>query len=123
MPESTAAAHRIDIEPSSRHVRVEVDGTTVADSTSAVILLETGKPPRYYLPRADVRFDLLEATDKVTHCPYKGDAEYWSVRVGDTLHENLAWSYPTPIPESEPIAGLICFYGERADHHVDGAPS
>ena len=123
MAETTASEHRIDIETGVRRVRVEFDGTTVADSTSALTLLETGKPPRYYLPRADVRLDLLVPTEKVTHCPYKGDAEYWSVRTGEALHENVAWSYPTPIPQSEAIAGLICFYSERVDEYVDGAPS
>ena len=70
---------RVDILPSSRHVRVEVDGVTVADSRHARILFETGLPARYYLPKTDVRLDLLEHTDTVTHCPYKGSAEYWSV--------------------------------------------
>lgn len=107
---------RVDILPSSRHVRVEVDGVTVADSRAARILFETGLPARYYLPKTDVRLDLLEHTDTVTHCPYKGSAEYWSVNG----HEDLAWSYRTPLPESERVAGLVAFYNEKLDIYVDG---
>ncbi|MFC5817642.1 MULTISPECIES: DUF427 domain-containing protein [Nonomuraea] len=107
---------RVDILPSSRHVRVEVAGVTVADSRHARILFETGLPPRYYLPKTDVRLDLLEHTGTVTHCPYKGTAEYWSVN-GE---KDLAWSYPTPLPESERVAGLIAFYDEKVDVYVDG---
>ncbi|WP_214412213.1 DUF427 domain-containing protein [Sphaerisporangium fuscum] len=106
---------RVDILASSRHVRVEVDGVTVADSRSPRILFETGLPPRYYLPKTDVRLDLLRRTDTVTHCPYKGSAEYWSV--GD--HEDIVWSYRTPLPESQKIAGLVSFYNEKVDIYVD----
>jgi uncharacterized protein (DUF427 family) len=111
---------RIDVLDSSRHVRVEVGGETVADSTHPRVLFETGLPPRFYLPKVDVRLDLLEPSDRVTHCPYKGQAGYWSVRVGEALHPNLAWSYPTPLPESQKIAGLVAFYHERVDLHLDG---
>ncbi|MGA4988568.1 DUF427 domain-containing protein [Nonomuraea bangladeshensis] len=107
---------RVDILPTSRHVRVEVDGVTVADSRGARVLFETGLPARYYLPKTDVRLDLLEHTDTVTHCPYKGTAEYWSVNG----QRDLAWSYRTPLPESERIAGLIAFYNEKLDIYVDG---
>jgi uncharacterized protein (DUF427 family) len=111
---------RIDILASSRHVRVEVDGVTIAESTGPRILFETGLPARYYLPKTHVRLDLLTHTDKATYCPYKGEAEYWSVRAGATVHENLVWSYPTPLPESDRIAGLMAFYNEKADLIVDG---
>jgi uncharacterized protein (DUF427 family) len=111
---------RVDILASSRHVRVEVDGTTVAESSSPRLLFETGLPPRFYLPKPHVRMDLLERSDTSTHCPYKGQAESWSVRVGDRLHEGLAWSYPTPLPESEKIAGLMAFYNEKVELFVDG---
>jgi uncharacterized protein (DUF427 family) len=110
---------RVDILPSSRRVRVEVDGVTVADSTSPKLLFETGLPVRYYLPKPHVHIDLLEPTDTVSHCPYKGQARYWSVRAGDTVHADLAWSYPTPLPESERVAGLVCFYNEKVDIYVD----
>ncbi len=111
---------RIDILPSSRHVRVEIDGVTVAESSSPTLLFETGLPTRYYLPKTHVRLDLLTHTDSETHCPYKGEAEYWSVGTGDTVHEDIAWSYPTPLPESLGIAGHIAFYDEKVDVYVDG---
>jgi uncharacterized protein (DUF427 family) len=111
---------RVDILPSSRHVRVELDGVSIAESTKPTLLFETGLPARYYLPRTHVRMDLLSATDTVSHCPYKGQAEWWSVRVGDAAHADLAWSYRTPLPESQKIAGLIAFYNERVDLDVDG---
>jgi uncharacterized protein (DUF427 family) len=111
---------RIDILPSSRQVRVEVDGVTIAESASPKILFETGLPVRYYLPKTHVRMDLLTPTDTVSNCPYKGQAEYWSVKVGEKVHEDLAWSYRTPLPESERIAGLICFYSDKVDLYVDG---
>lgn len=111
---------RLDILPSSRHVRVDVDGVTVAESTSPRLLFETGLPTRYYLPKTHVRLDLLTPSARVSHCPYKGQAEYWSVRVGDAVHEDLAWSYRAPVPESQRIAGLIAFYNEKVDVSVDG---
>jgi uncharacterized protein (DUF427 family) len=107
---------RVDILASSRHVRVEVDGVTVADSIRPRILFETSLPARYYLPKTDVRLDLLEPTDTVTGCPYKGWAEYWSV----AGHKDLAWSYRTPLPESQKVAGLISFYNEKVDIYLDG---
>ena len=112
---------RVDILASSRHVRVEIDGVTIAESTAPRILFETHLPPRYYLPKPHVRMDLLVATQTHSECPYKGRAEYWSVRAGDTLHEDFAWSYPAPLPESQKIAGLMAFYNERTDIYVDGA--
>ncbi len=111
---------RIDILASSRHVRVEVECVTVADSTSPRLLFETGLPPRYYLPKPHLRMDLLERSDTITRCPYKGQAETWSVRAGGRLHEDLAWSYPAPLAESQRVAGLVAFYNEKVDLFVDG---
>lgn len=111
---------RVDALSSSRHVRVLIDGQVVADTVRPTILYETGLPERYYLPKTDVKMDLLTPTDLSTACPYKGWAEYWNVTVGDTTHENLVWGYRTPLPESEPIAGLVCFYNEKVDIEVDG---
>jgi uncharacterized protein (DUF427 family) len=111
---------RVDTLSSSRHVRVLIDGVVVADSTRPVLLFETGLPTRYYLPQTDVRTELLTPTTKSTQCPYKGTARYWSVRVGDTEHPDAVWSYPTPLPESIKVAGLMCFYNERVDIEVDG---
>jgi uncharacterized protein (DUF427 family) len=111
---------RVDILPSSRHVRVEVDGVTVAESMSPRLLFETGLPARYYLPKTHVRMDLLRPTDSSSHCPYKGEAEWWSVRIDGQIHRDLAWSYRMPLPESEKIAGLISFYDEKVDVYIDG---
>jgi uncharacterized protein (DUF427 family) len=111
---------RIDALASSRHVEVIVDGVTVADSTHPTVLFETGLPPRYYLPKVDVRLDLLRESSATSACPYKGFARYWSVDTGKGVAEDLVWSYPTPLPESEKIAGLVCFYNEKVDLRVDG---
>jgi uncharacterized protein (DUF427 family) len=111
---------RVDILASSRHVRVELDGTVLAESRSPRILFETGLPPRYYLPLSDLSRDLLRPSSHRTRCPYKGTAGYWSVEVNGKLHENLVWIYRTPLPESQKIAGLACFYNERVDLIVDG---
>jgi uncharacterized protein (DUF427 family) len=111
---------RIDILHSSRHVRVEVGGVTVAESASPRLLFETGLPVRYYLPKPHIRMELLEPTATVSHCPYKGQAEWWSVRTPNGLHDDLAWSYPAPLPESQKIAGLIGFYNEKTNIYVDG---
>jgi uncharacterized protein (DUF427 family) len=114
---------RIDALVSSRHVRAVVAGEVVADCRRPVVLFETGLPPRFYLPRVDVRMDLLNPTDTHTDCPYKGTATYWSVVVGDLELPDVVWSYPTPLPESAKIAGLLAFWPERSPElelYVDG---
>jgi uncharacterized protein (DUF427 family) len=111
---------RVDILPSSRHVRVEIDGVVLADSTHAHVLHETGLVPRWYFPKEDVRMDLLVHTDTTSQCPYKGQAEYWSARIGDRVEDDIAWSYPAPLPESARIKGLISFYNNLVDLFVDG---
>jgi uncharacterized protein (DUF427 family) len=111
---------RVDILASTRHVRVELDGVTVADSRQPRILFETGLPPRYYLPLTDLRMDLLRPSDAASHCPYKGTASYWSVNTGQAEHRDIAWMYRFPLPESQKIAGLACFYNERVDIYLDG---
>jgi uncharacterized protein (DUF427 family) len=114
---------RVDCLPSSRRVQVVVDGVTVADTRKPTLLFETGLPTRYYIPLPDVRVDLLEESESVTRCPYKGMASYWSLKVGEQRYEDLAWYYPTPLPESIRIAGLVCFYNDRVDLLVDGEPA
>lgn len=111
---------RVDILASSRTVRVEVDGVTVAESSSPRILFETGLPPRYYLPLSDLRMELLRPSKTETHCPYKGTATYWSLEVNGVLHEDDVWIYRTPLPESQKVAGLAAFYNERVDIYLDG---
>jgi uncharacterized protein (DUF427 family) len=112
---------RVDVMPSSRHVRVELAGETIADTRNARLLFETGLPTRYYIPAEDVRMDLLQTTDTTSRCPYKGIASYWTVKVGEHAGKDFVWSYPDPIPECPKIKGLLCFFNERVDAiYVDG---
>ena len=111
---------RVDILPSSRHIRIAIDGVTLAESTSPRLLFETDLPVRYYLPKTHVHLELLEPSSTSTQCPYKGQATHWSARIGGKLYTDIAWSYPTPLPESERIAGLVAFYDEKLDVYVDG---
>ncbi|NKX56423.1 DUF427 domain-containing protein [Arthrobacter mobilis] len=111
---------RVDTLRSSRRVQVSAGGQVVADSIRPLLLFETHLPTRYYLPFEDVRTGLLEASDTVTACPYKGQARYWSLRAGDTFVRDAAWSYPDPVPENPKIRGLVCFFNERVDLDVDG---
>ena len=113
-------AHQVSTHPTDRHVVVTLGGEVLADSRRAIALEETGHRTRYYLPREDVRTELLTPSDTSSHCPYKGEAEYWSARVGGDVHADIAWSYRTPLPESEKIAGLSGFYTERVDLYIDG---
>jgi uncharacterized protein (DUF427 family) len=112
--------HRVDARAASRHVQVALEGTALADSRRPTLVFETGLPVRYYLPREDVRMDLLEPSETQTVCAYKGLASYWSVRAGERLERDLAWTYAEPFPDSPPIAGLVCFFNEKADITVDG---
>jgi uncharacterized protein (DUF427 family) len=111
---------RVDILASSRSVRIELDGVTLARSRAPRILFETGLPPRYYLPLPDLRMDLLRPSTTQSHCPYKGTAGYWSVEVNGKLYEDLVWIYRQTLPESQKIGGLACFYNEKTDVYVDG---
>jgi uncharacterized protein (DUF427 family) len=112
--------HSIEIVNGEGQVRVARDGVVLAETSRAVLLHEGKLPTRYYIPEEDVRMDLLERTDSRTHCPFKGDASYWSARVRDELVTDLAWTYREPIAEAEKIAGLVCFYNEKVDIDVDG---
>jgi uncharacterized protein (DUF427 family) len=111
---------RIDVYPTTRHVRVLRDGEVLADSRRAKVLFETSLPPRYYLPAEDVRTELLEPSSTKTTCAYKGSASYWHVRVGDRLIEDLVWSYPEPQHDAERVRDLYCFFNERVDVELDG---
>lgn len=114
--------HRVDALPSHRHVRIELDGETVAESRDVVTLFETGLPTRYYLPPEDVREDLLRPSDSHTGCPYKGTASYWTVRTAAGEHPDIAWFYPDPVDAMKIISGRIAFYNEKVDVYVDGEP-
>jgi uncharacterized protein (DUF427 family) len=112
---------RVDALRSTRTVRIELDGVVLAESTSPVMVFETGLPTRYYLNRTDVNFEHLEPTATRTECPYKGTTSgYWSVRIGETVHEDLAWAYDFPTRQLSPIAGLVAFYNEKVDITVAG---
>jgi uncharacterized protein (DUF427 family) len=112
--------HRVDVIASDRHVRVLLDGQLLADTRQALALFETGLPARWYIPAEDVMAE-LQPSDTVTHCPYKGQASYRSVRLPDgRLEEDLIWCYETPLFEMGRIAGRLCFFNERVDLELDG---
>ena len=112
---------RVDALRSTRSVRVELDGAVLAESSSPVMVFETGIPTRYYLNRTDVHFEHLVPSETVTACPYKGiTSGYWSVKAGDELHRDLAWTYDFPTRQLLPIAGLLAFYNEKVDILLDG---
>lgn len=111
---------RIDALRSTRHVRIELDGVVLAESSSPVLLFETGLPTRYYLNRTEVNFDYLELSETVTSCPYKGRTSHtWSVNTGGATYPDMAWSYDFPTRQVTPIAGMVAFYNERVDIVLD----
>ncbi|MDW5594270.1 DUF427 domain-containing protein [Conexibacter stalactiti] len=111
---------RIDTLRSSRHVRIELDGVVLAETRRPTLLFETGIATRYYIPRADLRAELLRSSETITACPYKGKASYYSAQVGDRLVEDIAWTYTFPIPDIPKIEQLVAFYDEHVDVWVDG---
>ncbi len=106
---------RVDTTPSSRRVQVRLGGEIVADSSRAHLLFETGLPTRYYIPKEDVRMDLLTSSDLKTGCPYKGVAQYFSAAVGSQTFGDIVWTYPDPIAECPKIKNLLCFFNEKVD--------
>ena len=111
--------HRVDVMNSSRHVKVVIDGEVVAETDQPRLLFETGLRTRYYMPKVDVRMDLLEPTPTATACPYKGNAVYWSAEIGDQVFPDIVWSYPFPMPECTRIQNLLSFYNEKVDVYVE----
>ncbi len=112
---------RVDALRSARPVRIELDGVVLAESSSPVMVFETGLPTRYYINRTEINFDHLLATTTVTSCPYKGTTTgYWSIQADDTVHPDLAWAYDFPALQLLPIAGMIAFYNEKVDIILDG---
>lgn len=109
-----------NFESLDSRVRIEIEGVTLADSTNAIALHEGRLPTRYYLPKDDVRLDLLQATDTSTVCGWKGTASYWSADLGGKVHRDVAWGYETPLSGAEEIAGRVCFYNEKVDIVIDG---
>ncbi len=113
------AGHTITTEAAPGRVRVRFGDETVADSTRAVVLHETGLPPTLYVPPDDVRMDLFTRTEHHTRCPFKGEASYWTLTVGDEVAENVAWAYEQPLPGREDIKGHLAFYRDRVDLSVE----
>ena len=114
---------RVDALRSHRRLTVSVDGVRLADTRSPVLLFETGLPTRYYIDQTDVDFEHLEPSETQTLCPYKGvTSSYWSVRAGQAVHADLAWTYHTPLPAVAAIANMVAFYNEKVDITVDDSP-
>ena len=114
--------HEISATQTDWRVRVEYNGIAIADSSKAVLYREGTMAPVYYFPRDDVRMDLMRRSQHKTHCPFKGDASYWSLTVGEKSLQNVVWSYEKPIDEVGSIKGLIAFYMDHlgATYDEDG---
>jgi adenylate cyclase len=115
-----AADYEIRFEPGRRRMRVEFNGAWIADSSRVIVLHETRQPPSYYFPREDVRTDLLAKTEHITHCPFRGNATYWTIKVGDAVSQNAAWSYDEPYDDGRAIKEHVSFYPERVSAIYDG---
>ena len=109
------AHHPITIEDNPHRIRVMLGGFIIAETVEALTLREAALPPVQYIPRKDVHMDLLDSTDRHTHCPYKGAASYFTASGGGKVMENAAWSYETPFDSVSRIAGHVAFYPERVD--------
>lgn len=107
--------HPITITPTPGRVRVTLGGQVVAETTRALTLKEASYPAVQYIPREDAAMALLEATPRSTHCPYKGDASYYSIAAGGRRAENAVWSYEAPYPAMAAIQGHLAFYPDRVD--------
>ena len=120
--------YKIRFEPTARRIRVALNGEVVADTTRAMLMLESKHLPVYYLPLDDIRQDALARTAHHSHCPFKGDAVYWTVTVGDRSAENALWAYPDPFIEAPDLRGYAAFYWDRMgawfeeDEEVFGHP-
>lgn len=110
-----APEHTITLSREGKRVTVIFNGETIAETSDAITLHEANYPPVYYLPRGDVRAEVLTPTDHHTHCPFKGDASYWSITVGDKGSENAVWSYELPFDEVAEIKDHMAFYADRMD--------
>jgi uncharacterized protein (DUF427 family) len=107
--------HPIAITPSKDRVRVRFNGKVIADSKRALVLQEAAYKPALYIPREDAEMAMFERTTNSTHCPYKGDASYYTIKAGDRSAENAIWSYETPFPAMKEIEGCLAFYPNRVD--------
>lgn len=111
---------RVEIVPSTRNIRVEVEGHTIAESSNVMMLFETGLPTRYYLPKTSVKWEYTVPSKTTSGCPYKGEANYYDVVVDGEPHKDAIWWYKYPTPESIVVAGRVCFYNEKVDIWIDG---
>ncbi|KAF8577655.1 DUF427-domain-containing protein, partial [Ramaria rubella] len=112
---------RVDIRSSSRHVKVVIDGHTIAETNNPTLLFETLLPPRYYLPKTSVvDWSMLADSPTISQCPYKGEANYYDVTVNGQVYKDIIWWYRTPTVESSAVAGRLCFYNEKVDIWIDG---
>jgi uncharacterized protein (DUF427 family) len=107
--------YRVELESNPSRVRVRFHGDVVADSERTLVVRETKHDPVVYFPRQDVRFELLERTDHGTFCPFKGEASYWTLRVGDRIEENCVWSYEDPFDEVAGLKDYVAFYADRVE--------
>jgi uncharacterized protein (DUF427 family) len=107
--------HPITIEPNPNRVRVVLGGFIVAETTCALTLRESNLPPVQYIPREDAQMDLFERTDHASHCPFKGDAAYYTVTAGGLVARDAVWTYEEPYPAVKAIAGHLAFYPDKVD--------
>lgn len=104
--------HKVELSAPDQMFRVELAGTVVGETTVAIRVDEDGYPPRYYVPRDDIEMSRLSPTDRTSHCPFKGDARYWTVTANERVVENGAWGYDQPYDECSALAGHVAFYGD-----------
>ncbi len=114
-PQHEQADYTFKLSPLGKRVRAEFAGVTVVDSDRVMVMTETRLPPVYYFPMEDVRMDLMERADHRTNCPFKGNASYWTLRVGDREVANVMWGYEDPYPEAATIRGYVAFYEDLLD--------
>lgn len=107
------------IEPDTRHIIVKIDDIVIADTTSAIRILETASPPTFYLPPSDINFEVLKQTTGSSKCEWKGTADYWNVLTKNSILKNVGWSYSDPFEEFKEIAGFLSFYPANLDCYVD----
>ena len=107
--------HLLLFEDYPRRMRAILDGQTVADSERCKLLWETGIPPVLYLPQEDLADGVADSTSHATHCPFKGDASYWSLRAGDRVAENAVWGYPQPTERAPWLLGYVSIYWDAVD--------
>jgi len=106
---NAGSAYRVVVKPGDKRVRVVFAGVTIADSTDAVVLYETRLPPVWYFPISDVRMEYLQCTEHRTHCPFKGNASYWSIYVDNAVADNAVWAYENPLEEARDVCGYLAF--------------